>query len=333
MSVFDWTTTAEKTYGSRVLQRSAQIRIRSICGLAPVLMIVVVGCGAGIPRTNSPVGTTEMQEPSELVPAGTIPEDDPDESAGDLREHHRHHHHGGFAMFVAMSLDLLDTTPEQATALNKIQGDMYAKMQPAYDAEKHLLSSVADGVAAGKIDKGKVDLAIAQLSAAAGQVHEAVADSLNQLHAVLEPQQRMALVDKISAHFEVWDEVNSADESAERDAHGGHLGRVAKELGLSPDQVEKSRANFKASVSGTPPHFDRKEAEEYMTAFGKAFAGDAFDARTLGTAANAHIATWGATRMARLYEAVVPVLTPEQRAKLADVLRRHSNYHRTLTGN
>jgi Spy/CpxP family protein refolding chaperone len=236
-------------------------------------------------------------------------------------------------MFVAMSLDLLDTTPEEERVLDKIQRDMYAKMKPAYEAEKHVLSIVAEGVAVGKVDKAKVDPAIAQLSATAAQVHEAVADSLNELHGVLAAPQRIALVDKISAHFEVWDEVNSADESAERDAHGGHLGRIAKELGMSPDQVEKSRANFKSSIAGVPPHFDRKEGDDYVKAFGKAFVADVFDAKTLGTAANAHIATWGATRMACFYEAVTPVLTPDQRTKLADTLRRHSNYQRTLTGN
>jgi hypothetical protein len=33
--------------------------------------------------------------------------------------------------------------------------------------------------------------------------------------------------------------------------------------------------------------------------------------------------------MARFYEAAVPVLTADQRAKLADSLRRHANYKRT----
>jgi hypothetical protein len=238
-------------------------------------------------------------------------------------------------MFVAMSLDYLGTTPEQSAALTKIKSDMYTEMQPAHEAEKHLLSTLADGVAAGHIDRANVEAAIAQVSSAASRVEDAVAASLNELHAVLTPPQRIALVDKIDAHFEVWNDVNVADETAARDGHGGHLARVAKEIGMSPEQVEKSRANFKSSFVTAPASYDRSEGQEYVKAFGKAFESDTYDARTLraGGLANAHIATWGATRMARFYEAVTPVLTLDQRTKLADALRRHSLYQRTFTGN
>ena len=38
------------------------------------------------------------------------------------------------------------------------------------------------------------------------------------------------------------------------------------------------------------------------------------------------MAAWGITRTVHFYEAVLPVLTPEQRAKLAGDIRRHANY-------
>jgi Spy/CpxP family protein refolding chaperone len=269
--------------------------------------------------------------------------EDDDESIADLREHHRHHHHGGLAMFVAMSLDSLGSaagstpaptaaTPDQRDAITKIQADMHAKMRPAHDAEKTVLSTLADGIAAGNIDKARVDGAIAQLSTVAAGVNDAVADSLNRLHATLTPAQRAALVDKVEAHFEVWNEVNSTDESAGRDdAHGGQLGRLTTELGLSSNQVDTILGTLKSSTARVP--FDRKEGDQHLHAFGKAFASDVFDARTLstGASANAHIATWGAVRMARVYEAVSPVLTLDQRTKLADSLRRHANYTQTGT--
>jgi Spy/CpxP family protein refolding chaperone len=306
-----------------------KIRMRWMRACAPILLAATVGCGGSTPQASAPTGTATT---SDVAPAGTTPAEDEDESTADLREHHRHHHHGGFAMFIAMSLDSLGTTPEQSAAITKIQSEMHAKMQPAHDAEKNVLSTLADGIAAGNIDKAKVDTAIAQLSAVAASVHDAVADSLNQLHATLTPPQRAALVDKVEAHFAVWHHANAEDETVDRDAHGGHLGKLAKEVGLSPDQVEKIRASFKSSMGGG--HFDRKEGEEHLKAFGKAFASDPFDAKTLttGTAANAHMATWGVTRMARFYEAVTPALTPDQRTKVAEALRRHANYKRTQTG-
>ncbi len=303
------------------------IRMRWMFGLAPVALSLAVGCGSNSPQATSPGGTADV------APAGSTPTDEEDESIADLKDHHRHHHHGGFAMFVAMSLDSLGTTPEQNAAIKKIQADMYAKMQPAHDAEKNVLLALADGVAVGTIDQTKVDAAVAQTSSAASGVHDAVADSLNQLHATLTPPQRAALVDKVEAHFNVWHQANSEDEPVEKDAHGGHLGKLSKDLGLSSDQVEKIRASFKSSIAAAPVHFDAKEAEFHMKAFDAAFASDTFDAKTLTTGgpANAHIANWGATRMARFYEAVAAVLTPDQRTKLADSLRRHANYKRTPT--
>ncbi len=81
-------------------------------------------------------------------------------------------------------------------------------------------------------------------------------------------------------------------------------------------------------------HFDRKEGEAHLKAFGKAFTSDVFDAKTIttGAIANVHMATWGLTRTARFYEAAAPVLTPDQRTKLADALRHHANYTPTPTG-
>ena len=323
-------------------------------GLAPLVLVAAFGCGGSTPQASAPAATaatpdaapgpvseaapdasTAAEAPPEVASAGTTAvEDEDDEPTADLREHHRHHHHGGFAMFIAMSLDTLGTTPEQTAAIAKIQTDMRAKMQPARDAEKTVLMLLADGVAAGKVDKKKVEAAIGKVSAAAAGLHASVADSLNELHGLLTPSQRAALVDKVEAHFDVWTGANSEDESAERDAHGGHLGRLTKDLTLSADQVEKIRASFKASMGKVTAHFDRKEGEAHLKAFGKAFTSDVFDAKTIttGAVANVRIATWGLTRTARFYEAVAPVLTPDQRTKLADALRHHANYTPTPTG-
>jgi Spy/CpxP family protein refolding chaperone len=320
--------------------------MRRIYTLAPALLVAMVGCGGETPQPAAPAAAPPMAAQTATPPAptpsesdvvsaaGPTPLDEDDESTADLREYHRHHHHGGFAMFIAMSLDSLGVDPDQSAEIVKIQADMRAKMQPAHDAEKKLLTVLADGIASGKIDVGKVQSATKQVSDAAAGVHDAVTDSLNYLHAVLTPPQRAALVDKVEAHFAVWTQATSEDESAERDAHGGHLGVLAKDLELSPVQVEKIRANFKASTTAAPTHFNRIQSEEHLRAFSEAFASDNFDAKTLSTggAANAQIATWGATRTARFYEAVNPSLTLDQRAKLASSLRRHANYKSTETG-
>jgi Spy/CpxP family protein refolding chaperone len=312
---------------------------RWMWGTGALVLLTAVDCCDNSNR-KSPTGvdsaalqSAQSAATSAVAPAGTTPGDDADESTADLNEHHLHHHHGGFAMFIAMSADLLGTTPEQSAAITKIQADLRATMLPAHDAEKGVLLTLADGIASGTIDKGKVDAATAKLSAAVTGIHVLVADSLNQLHATLTPPQRIALVDKLEAHFQVWSGLNSP-EGSEGDTHRGLLEKLTKELALSPDQVEKIRASITSSKDGTAKPFDRTEAEAHLKAFGTAFENDTFDAKTLTTDAtvNAHIAVWGSTRVVHFYEAVTPVLTPEQRTKLADSLRRHANYKHTHMG-
>jgi Spy/CpxP family protein refolding chaperone len=288
--------------------------------LLPFLMSAALGCGGSTPATNGPGGSADVAE-AQAAPAGTGMEED--ESSSDLTAHHRHHHHGGMAMFIAISLDQINTTPDQKSAIEKIKADLYAKMEPAHAAEKSVLLAVADGIAAGQFDQAKLDTAIAEVGTQSGTIHDAVSDSLNQLHATLTPPQRQALVDKMQAHFEVWHSANAPEEDKEH----GHLAHLAKELSMTQDQVDKSRAAYEQSIGGVP-HFDRAEADAHLKAFGEAFASDQFDAKSLPTKGelNSHMAVWGINRMLKLYEAVTPNLTPDQRTKLADNIRHHANY-------
>jgi Spy/CpxP family protein refolding chaperone len=282
-----------------------------------------VGCGGS---TGAPPATGA--EPGEgAAPAGTVAQED-DETSADLKMHHRHHHHGGFAMFILMAADTVGVTPEQKAAVDKIKEDLHAKMGPAHEVEKALLNTLADGVAAGNIDAAKVDASIAQIAAVAGQVHAATADAVNQLHAVLRPEQRSALVDKVEAQWMLWKNANGDEATEHEHEAGGRIAHIQKELGLSQDQVDKIKAGFTAQMASVKTKFDPAEAEAHMKAFGAAFVGDQFDARTLTSAdaTNAHMATWGATRMARFYETVTPTLTPEQRTKLAEMIRQHATH-------
>jgi Spy/CpxP family protein refolding chaperone len=254
-----------------------------------------------------------------------------DEAASALRQYHRHHHRGGVTSFVAMSLDTLGTDEAKTPQVDKLHSDLHAQMAPAREAEKSLLLTLTDGIAAGTIDKVKVDAAIATLTTAADTEHVASVETLNQLHAILSPAERAALVDKVQAHWEVWRQANH-EEAAGRRERGGRLANLTEQLSLAPDQVNKISAALQTARTGRPVEFDPKKGEADVEAFSKAFASDSFDAKSLTLKANADLASYGATRMALFYETVTPLLTPEQRTKLAEHLREHASYQSATSG-
>ena len=308
-----------------------------LCGMM-LLALLTFGCReSGTSSTGPapvPANKVAVQTPAASAPAPAAPASAPADQAADdptpadqeatagLRAHHRHHHHGGVAMFVALSLDTLGADEAKKPKLEKLQADLRSRMEPAREAEKKLLAVLAEGIAASKLDQAKVDAALAKAATTGEAVHATTSESLNQLHALLSPEERTELVEKVKAHAEVWRNVNhdSAPGSRER---GGRLAELTKDVGLAPDQVEKIGEALKASGQGVRRHFNRERALKRLEAFEAAFVTDKFDAAALRATANAdgHVAAHGSKRMAHFYQTALPLLTPEQRTKLAGHLR------------
>jgi hypothetical protein len=114
-----------------------------------------------------------------------------------------------------------------------------------------------------------VDAAVAQATAAAAGLPDASADALNELHAVLTPPQRAALVDKVESHWAVWQKAN-AEEGAGTSAERGHLATLDADLGLAPEQVDRIRAALNDGEK-TVPRLDRQEVAAHLRAVGEAF--------------------------------------------------------------
>jgi Spy/CpxP family protein refolding chaperone len=194
----------------------------------------------------------------------------------------------------------------------------------------HLL--LADGIAAGAIDAAQVDATIAQLTVAADDVHDCSVNALNQLHALLSPAERAELAEKVQAHWEVWRQVNH-DEPVDSRRRGGQLERLSLELSLAPDQVDRMSAALHTALAGFSGKFDRSRVEAHVQAFTAAFPRDSFDAASITLNAEGRFASHGATRMAIFYETVTPILTPEQRASLAEHLREHAGQQPAISAN
>ncbi len=209
-----------------------------------IVATVLFGAGATVACGGS---STNGPPPATAV----APNPADDDVAEGLMEHHRNHHHGGVTLFIAMSLDTLGVSPEQEAAVERIRKDLHAKMEPARAAEQSVMATLADGLAAGTIDTAKVDAAVGQTTAAAAASHDASADALNELHSVLTSAQRGALVDKVEAHWAVWQKAN-AEETATARPEGGHLATLAADLALTEDQVDKIRANLAEGMKAVP---------------------------------------------------------------------------------
>jgi Spy/CpxP family protein refolding chaperone len=285
-----------------------------------------VACGESTPAATTPTSSAATGAGVPPVGSGAGAE----QAEG---EEHRRGHGGGVVMLVAMSLRDLDLSPDQKAAVEKIRADMIAKTEPMRAAAKDVANTLADGVAAGAVDRSKADAAIDKLVAQAQTIHDASIDAMNRLHAALNATQRAALVDKMQEHFEKWKEANGHEEQDGQPHRSGHLLALAKDVGLSQDQATKIKASFHDMLKANAPDggggqanvqdHQHKEVTDHLQAFATAFKADNFDAHSLGTAnaANGHMARWGATRMARFLEAAAPVLTPDQRTKLAQMIR------------
>jgi Spy/CpxP family protein refolding chaperone len=312
-----------------------QMRGAANFGLVLAAAVALAACGKGesegvatataTAAVTAPPPMTATAKASAMASASAsaAPEStaEADEAGRNLRRHHRHHHHGGVAMFIHMAIDTLGLPADKKAAVEKIQADLHAKMAPSREAGRNVLSVIADGVAAGTLDDGKLKAALAKQATASDGVHAATIDALNKLHDALSPEERSALVEKVKAHVEVWKKTQD-EEHGSKDKEG-HLGRITEELSLTPDEVEKISAALKKDA---PPKADHAALDAHIKAFETAFMADKFDAKTLTTAnaANAHVSK-GTERMVRFYKIVTPLLTPDQRTKLAAHLHERMN--------
>ena len=288
-------------------------------------LVLVAGVGLNVAATHA----VAQSSPSQATPISVAPAED--KEASGLMDYHRHHHHGGVTQFVEMGLDTLGEDDAKRPEIEKLQSDLQARMASTRAAEKDLLLTLASGVAAGAIDRAAVDASLAKLTAASEAAHGASLDTLNKLHAILSPAERAALVDKVEAHWEVWRQVNH-DEAPGGKQRGGRLAELTEELSLTPDQVDKIAASYPKALAGRPGRLDPKKGNNYVSSFATAFAADSFDAKSLTSRVNPQLAGHGATRMALFYEIAAPVLTPEQRTKLAEDLREYGNDQPAASG-
>lgn len=220
-------------------------------------------------------------------------------------------HRGPPGTEIVEAVRALSLRDGQRAEVEKLIASVKTELAPMREAHAALALELAAQVRAGAVDRDRLAPRVKAMTDAALGSKTVLQASLGKLHGLLDGPQRAELVAELRNRHE---------------AHGpgpGRLHALAEELDLSVDQRDRIKAAVMGSLpEGHPgPKGMRKLMHEHLKAAAKAFVGNAFDPASLHPGPGlmpppgAH-----AERLVALVEAALPILTAEQRAKLADHL-------------
>lgn len=229
----------------------------------------------------------------------------------------------------------LDLRTDQKVAVESLAKDLRAKAVPVRKLRKQAIRELAAGVRAGKIDKVKAEQLMAQAKSQAKALKPEFQTALNKLHSILDASQRAQLVDLLK---EQRGEMKGKMRGM-RGKHRGKMQKMAKKLGLTDaqkDQIQdtvyaqfkKNRGEMRAKRGEMKGKRSQRKAD--MQAAAQAFMSDSFDARTLAAFNHKRpgFAKAKGQRMVAFSEAVLPILSAEQREKLATLIEKRADRKR-----
>jgi len=224
-------------------------------------------------------------------------------------------HHGHHEGILGRALTLSSLTAEQRTAIERLVQTRRAAEAPVKQADAKLLTALATQVEQASVNRQALapDLQVRDGAATAARAVDR--ETLQQLHDLLTPAQRGELVDAM--------ETGDAGEHG----HRGHeqLAHIEQRLGLTEQQEAQVAANLRAEraehqAAGDGGRHGGPGAGKQ--AWLESFRTDSFNATAGG--GGQHGAGHRGEHMEHLMQAMVPVLTPAQRAQLAAHLRQRA---------
>lgn len=254
---------------------------------------------SNVPQPQQEPQTTQPQteEPQTAQPQTVQPQVDQDWSTS---EAWRSAHEG----LVGAALHLPSLTSAQRSAIEQIAQQRRSTDVGVKQADALVMRMLAQQVEQGTIKPQLLQPGIGAEQSAAAARSTVDANTLNQLHAILTADQRDELIDRVESRIAQMQQQHSEEP---------FQGPLTQQLQLTPDQSTQIRANLQAQ--GTP-RTGAAEAQGRMTTFFDAFRGDSFDATQF-----ARVRAPG-EHLERLVQAMMPVLTTQQRAVLAAQLRK-----------
>jgi len=246
---------------------------------------------------------------------------------------------------------------EQQKVVDAIEADLEKQADALKEPHAQLITDLADGVTAGKLDKKKIDADSKKLMQAGDATVKSVQDAANKLHQTLDAAQRKKLTELLLAKADEMHGHGMGGEAGQApkgepgagpkgpDEHAGHHGpdkhemghhgmnpqagleKLRELLGLTQEQHDKLKTKLEAvskSQAGSMKA-EHEAMQKHMKAMAEAFATDKFDAKKagLGEKHGDMMKSMVKSRM-DFIETILSVLTPEQRTKFAEHIRQQA---------
>jgi Spy/CpxP family protein refolding chaperone len=248
-------------------------------------------------------------------------------------QHHGRNSNHPIVEMVFAELPQVGLSAEQKTTVDSLDAELRKQADLIDAPKKQLETDFVDGVSAGKLDKVKVDADVKKLVQAADATVVAMQEAMTKLHKTLDVAQRKKLIEILRAKTE---EHHGHPVGAKAEEHREHekgerdpAEKLAAELGLNADQREKLTTKLGAELKA-----EKATMKEHLAAMQKrmkimydAFESDKFDAKKAGVGEHVgEMVKRMATSRVRFVEAVLSVLTPEQRGKFAEHMRNRDEH-------
>jgi hypothetical protein len=223
--------------------------------------------------------------------------------------------HGGRDL-IGRALDEVHLRPEQKSAVQKLKAEAAKRHAPVAAAKEEFLTVLADQVEKGKLDRCALAPAVKALASAKAAAHPGDRAAFEELHSMLDPNQRGEFVDALHRQWESVQKMHEPAALAER---------MAKDLKLSDDRKEslqKILTGIHEVRHAEPSYAAHRERWAKIL---NAFKGDHFVLDEIAPMGDmeAHSAA-RVERMLWAGEAILPVLDRDQRGVAADKLREHA---------
>ncbi len=212
----------------------------------------------------------------------------------------------GIGSLIADGLSRVHLNQDQRGRVEDLGKRVNEREQAVTNAHHDLRDALAEQVRAGKVDEHALDNDVDALVRAREEASPVLRRAFEDLHGILNPQQRGELVDAITNRL-----------GDTRDDAGQWFDQLSRDLQLTDEQKPRVRE----ILDGAKPTID--EDSDRARRVIDAFKGDQFDVDEIVPVEEVGSHTRDRARgMIGIARDLVDVLTPEQRSRLADKLEQ-----------